>query len=182
MLSLLAASTTAIGIVGLGAGLVAASIANFQNFASVTPYPLETRQLIFAALLTAKTAKPANTVIDPYDARSTVAAYAHYCTYAGIATLSQQALQNGANNTVNAGSTTIPDAVRTMIANVAGGPLTDKQLALILLLNEQWEQPQREAAVAAAALSPGQKALLMNASGFLTAQGQAVAVLRWSKS
>jgi hypothetical protein len=177
MLSLLAASTTAVGIVGLGAGLVAASIANFQNFATVTPYPLETRQLVFAALLTAKTAKPANKVTDPYDARSTVAAYAHYCTYAGIATLSQQAIQNGANNTVNAGPTTIPDTIRLMIANLAGGPLTDKQLALILLLNEEWDQTQRDAAVAAAALPTGQKNLLMNQSGFLKAPGQAIAGL-----
>jgi hypothetical protein len=165
ILALLAAGTTAIGIVGLGAGVIASSIANFQNFALVTPYPVETRQLVFAALQTAKTAKPANVVTDPYDARSTVAAYAHYCTYAGIATLARQAIQNAANNTVNAAKSTIPDPLLSAIAARAGGPLTDKQLAFLVVLKSQaWNDTQRSAAVEAMALAPPQRLILFTST------------------
>lgn len=175
-LALLSASTTAIGLVGMGAGLVASSIANFQNFAMVTPYPLETRQLVFAALQTAKTAKPASRVTDVYDARSTVAAYAQYCTYAGIASLSQQALQRGADNTVDAGLGKIPDVLRRQIANQAGGPLSDKQLALIVVLKDlTLTDAQRQAAVDAAALTARMKGLLLNVNNYLTPRGVIVA-------
>jgi hypothetical protein len=132
---------------------------------------------VFAALVAAKTAKPARSVEDIYDARSTIAAYAQYCTYAGIATLSQQALERGAGSLVNA-TTSATDLLRSQVTSMVGTPLTDYQLAMVVVLDGTLTAQQRQDAGTIAGYSQAQRRALFDGNGYrLSVGGQRVAAL-----
>jgi hypothetical protein len=166
LLAIVGTSTVTLGIVGLATGLAVSTVQNFENFAAVTTFPVETKDLVMAALRSAKTAKPAILITDMYDARSTVAAYADNCTYAGITKLSQQALRKGADNIVSS-PPSLSDNFRSAIDNALGDRLglTDAQLAwLAILADQNLSEVERQSAVSLAAFSSRQKAVLF-ASG-----------------
>lgn len=162
LLAIVGTSTVTLGIVGLATGLAVSTVQNFESFAAVTTFPVETKELTMAALRSAKIAKPAIVITDMYDARSTVAAYADNCTYAGITKLSQQALRKGADNIVSTPS--LSDNFRSAIDNALGERLglSDAQLAYLAILTDPaLPEPERKAAVSLAAFSSRQTAVLL---------------------
>jgi hypothetical protein len=163
LLAIVGTSTVTLGIVGLITGLGVSTVQNFENFAAVTTFPVETKELVMAALRAAKGAKPAILIADRYDARSTVAAYADNCTYAGITKLSQQALRKGADNIVAFPEASLSDNVRVAVDTTLGGRygLTDSQLGfLAILADSSLSGDERRAAVTLANFSSLQTGVL----------------------
>lgn len=82
-----------VGIIAASLGLGSSILNNFEQYAFATPYPIQTRGLVFKALDAFKAVSPPESAASLDDAADRVGAYARLCTYSGIATLSEQALQ-----------------------------------------------------------------------------------------
>lgn len=96
-------ATNVIGYTAAGVGLAGVLFDNYQNYSLITPYPVQTRELVLAALDTYRSSLKPENATSFIDASDRIAGYAELCTYSSIASLAQQALAKA--KTIDTGST-----------------------------------------------------------------------------
>lgn len=97
------ASARQIGITAAVFGFGGVAVNNIEQYAFATPYPTQTRTLVLKALTAYRQASPPASAKTLPEAMDDVAGYANLCTFAGIASLSEQAIAAG--TPVNVSST-----------------------------------------------------------------------------
>jgi hypothetical protein len=139
--SLAHASTKAVGVTAAAAGLVGILLDNYQNYALITPYPVQTRSLVLGAMDTYRNSKPPENATSLMDASDRIAGYAEICTYSNIAALAAQAIAT-AKTTDTGGATslfsaseraTVLQPVKDMLG-LSSATLTDDNFAELAII------------------------------------------------
>lgn len=84
-----------IGITAAGFGLATVILDNVQQYALLTPYPEQTKELVFKALDKYRESAAPGDAVDAVDAADRISGYAQLCTYSEIARLARQAIATG---------------------------------------------------------------------------------------
>jgi hypothetical protein len=135
------ATTKTIGVTAAGVGLASVILDNYQDYALLTPYPVQTRTLILSAMDAYRRSLPPESATSLIDAADRVSGFAELCTYSNIASLAQQALAAAKPKDVNTSAPLFSDsdALTLQSINDALGlpktpPLDDKVYAELAII------------------------------------------------
>jgi len=164
ILALSKKTTRTIGNTAALFGLSTALLDNWQKYYLMTPYPVQTRNLVLGALTTYRQAYPPQDAVDILDADERVSAYARLCSYSGIANLAEQALAKSVTIPADAPAETIfSDADRSgvlstiqMTLKLPSSAFKDEDYVILEVASEETVPSQKYID----ALSPDVKAKL----------------------
>ncbi len=162
ILALAHSTAKPVGITAAAFGFGAITFDNYQKYALLTPYPDQTKKLVIQALKAYEKDSPPGDATDMVGADARVSGYAQICTYSGIASLAQEAI-NKSTATVPNGQGSTPSIFTSSeqqkavadikkILDLGDQTPSDTDLALIAVLSDPKQSKYFEQA--ASHLSP----------------------------